>query len=81
MAYVSTIITFLLLVGVIVYHVYLLVKKDHPQQEEKLQSAPIQSAEVKAEVTYSVIEIPKHHNQSPTPEDDSHEVEITPVYY
>ena len=80
-AYVSTIITFLLLVGVIIYHVYLLVKKDHPQQEEELQSAPIQSAEVKAEVTYSVIEIPKHHNQSPTPEDDSHEVEITPVYY
>ena len=80
-AYVSTIITFLLLVGVIIYHVYLLVKKDHPQQEEELQNAPIQPDEVKAEVTYSVIEIPKHHDQSPPPESHSHESEITPVYY
>ena len=33
-AYTSTIITFILLVGVIIYHVYLLVRKDQPRGEE-----------------------------------------------
>ena len=58
-AYTSTIITFILLVGAIIYHVYLLVRKDRPRREEEheyLQLAPVQPA--KAEVTYSIVEIP-----------------------
>ena len=30
MVYTSTIITFILLIGVVIYHVYLLVRKGHP---------------------------------------------------
>ena len=29
-AYITTIVTFILLVGVIMYHVYLLVRKEYP---------------------------------------------------
>ena len=57
-AYTSTIITFILLVGVIVYHVYLLVRKDHPQQSEDLNKyflAPVQPD--RDEVTHSVVEL------------------------
>ena len=66
-AYTSTIITFILLIGVIIYHMYLLVRKDRRRREEEheyLQLAPVQSAT--AEVTY---EIPKPCDQSPRPED------------
>jgi uncharacterized membrane protein YidH (DUF202 family) len=69
-AYTSTIITFILLVGMIIYHVYLLVRKDQSRREEEheyLQLAPVQPA--KAEITYSVVEIPKPCDQSPPPED------------
>ena len=67
-AYSSTIITFILLVGVIIYHVYLLVRKDRHRREfeeehEYLQLAPVQPAT--AEVTYSIVEIPKPCDQSP----------------
>ena len=66
-AYTSTIITFILLVGVIVYHVYLLGRKDQSQGDEmnEYPLAPVQPAEV----THSVIEIPR--DQSPPPEADS----------
>ena len=69
-AYTSTIITFILLVGVIISHVYLLIRKDRPRGEEEheyLQLAPVQPA--KTEVTYSIVEIPKPCDQSPPPED------------
>ena len=86
MAYISTIITFILLVGVIIYHVYLLVKirKDQPPEEmNEFLLAPIQPAQ--AEVTYSIIELPKPRHQSPPPEVNFDEIEVkeltaTPVY-
>ena len=58
-AYISTVITIILLVGAIIYHVYLLVRKDKPrgQKMNEYPLAPVQPP--KAEVTHSVIEIPK----------------------
>ena len=84
-AYTSTIITFLLLVGVIIYHVSLLVRKDKlPEEMNEYPMAPVQPKD-KAEVTHSVIELPKPHDQSPPPQANSGEVEVklltaTPVY-
>ena len=84
-AYTSTIITFLLLVGVIIYHMSLLVRKNMPRQEvDEYPMAPIQPKN-KAEVTHSVIELPKPCDQSPPPQANSDEVEVkvltaTPVY-
>ena len=92
LAYTSTIITFILLVGVIVYHVYLLVRKDQPRSQlqwgEELNEyllAPVQPG--KAEVTFSVIEISKPQDQSPPPEENNGQIEAkeiicmaTPVY-
>jgi uncharacterized membrane protein len=75
-AYTSTIITFILLVGVIIYHVYLLVRKDQPRRGEELNEyplAPVQPA--KDEVTHSVVEIPKPRDQSPPPEANSDEAQ------
>ena len=83
-AYTSTIITFILLVGVIVYQVYLLVRKYQPQGEEVITNeyplAPVQPA--KAEMTYSEIEIPKPRDQSPPPEDNDKSMiyTVTPLY-
>ena len=83
-AYTSTIITFILLVGVIIYHVYFLVRNDQPPEEVNEYSlAPVQPA--KAEVTHSVIELPKPRNQSPPSEVNFDEIEVkeltaTPVY-
>ena len=69
-AYTSTIVTFILLVGVIIYHVYLLVK-DHPQLGEEVNEYPLAPVQPgKAEVTHSVIEIPKPRDQSPPPENN-----------
>ena len=81
-AYSSTIITFIFLVGVIIYHVFLLIRKDKLPEEVNL--TPVQVKE-KAEVTHSVIEIPKHRDQPPRPEANTDEIEIkvltaTPVY-
>ena len=84
-AYTSTIITFFLLVGVIIYHVSLLVRKNKPRQEvDEYPMAPVQPKN-KAEVTHSVIELPKPRDQSPPPQANSDEVEVkvltaTPVY-
>ena len=75
-AYTSTIITFILLVGVIIYHVYCLLvgrrRKDHPQGSEEVDDyrplAPLVAESVaNAEVTHSVVEIPKLHDQSSPP--------------
>ena len=51
-AYISTFITLILLIGVIVYHVYLLVKKDRPQGEEVIANE-YTLAEVPAAVTHT----------------------------
>ena len=83
-AYTSTIKTFLLLVGVIIYHVSLLVRKNKPLSEvNEYLLAPVEPAET--EVTYSIIELPKPRDQSPPLEANSDEVEVkvltaTPVY-
>ena len=87
-AYTSTIITFILLVGVIIFHVYLLVRKDHPRLGEEVNEYPLAPVQpVKDEVTFSVIEIPKPRDQSPTPEKNNDQIEAkesictaTPVY-
>ena len=84
MAYTSTVITFILLIGVIIYHVYLLVRKDQPTEEvNEYPLAPVQPA--KAEVTHSVIELPKPCDQSPPSEVNFDEIEVKeltaiPVY-
>ena len=88
-AYISTIITFIFLVGVIIYHVFLLVRKDQPQGEEvnEYPLATVQPA--KAEVTHSVIDIPKSCDQPPPPQANSDKMDsevkesiclVTPVY-
>ncbi len=84
-AYTSTIITFILLVGVIIYHVYLLVRKDQPRPgEEVIMLAPVKP--VQTEVTHSVFEFPHPRDQS-TPQSDSDVVEsnksiplVSPAY-
>ena len=69
-AYTSTIITFILLVGVIIYHVYLLVRKDQPQRGdlEELNEyllVPVQPA--RNTVTHSTVKVPRARDQSPPP--------------
>jgi hypothetical protein len=72
-AYTSTIITFILLVGVIIYHMYLLVRKDQPRPgEEVIMLAPVKP--VQTEVTHTVFEFPHPRDQSP-PQSDSDVVE------
>ena len=72
-AYVSTIITFLLLVGVITYHVYLLVRKEKTTEETNEYSlAPLQPQVV----THSVVEIKKPQCQPPEADGDEAEASI-----
>ena len=84
-AYTSTIITFLLLVGVIIYHVSLLVRKNKPLPEvNEYLLAPVEPAET--EVTYSIIELLKPCDQPPPLEANNDEVEVkvltaTPTVY
>ena len=78
--YISTIITFILLVGVIVYHVYLLVRKDHPRPGEEVNEYPLAPVQPgKDEVTFSVIEIPKPRDQSPNPEENNDQIEAKEI--
>ena len=76
LAHISMIITFILFIGVIFYHVILLVKKERPA-EDKYLLAPVNPAN--AEVTHSVVEPPKRDDEDPPPADreDSDEQEIT----
>ena len=64
-AYTSTIITFLFLVGVIAYHVYLLIRREKTIVE--LNEYPLVHAN--AGVTHSVVEV--HQPQCDPPESDS----------
>ena len=66
--YISTIITFILLVGVIIYHVALLARKNKSPKEDEYPLIPSQSQADETEVTHSVIEISRPHDQSPPPE-------------
>ena len=63
-AYTSVLITFILLVGVIVYHVALLIRKDRPA--ENLNKCHPRPAESEVPVTHSLIELPKHDQQPPS---------------
>ena len=58
-AYTSTVITFLLLIGVIAYHVYLLIQKKNTTVEKTAEYllTPVQTAV--DEITYSVVEVHK----------------------
>ena len=78
-AYTSTTITFILLVGVIIYHVYLLVRKDHPRLGEEVNEyplAPVQPGKDEVHVTHSVVDIPESRDQSPTPEENNDQIEV-----
>ena len=62
-AYTSTIITFLSLIGVIAYHVYLLIEKKNPKE---INEYPLPSTQpANAGVTHSVVEVhkPQHAPQ------------------
>ena len=84
-AYTSTIITFILLVGVIIYHVSLLVRKNKlPEEVNEYPMTPVKSKD-KAEVTHSAIEIPKCRDWCPLSQANIDEIEVkvltaTPVY-
>ena len=74
-AYTSMIITFILFIGSICYHLKLLFKKEKsPQDLHEYPLAPVQPAN--AEMTYSVIEPPKHDQDQP-PDKDRDETEIS----
>ena len=63
-AYTSTIITFLLFIGAIFYHIFLLIKKEKPPEDlNEYPLAPVQP--VNAVVTYSVVERPKRAEEDP----------------
>ena len=75
-AYTSTIITFILLAGVVIYHVTLLTKKEKTSEEEnEYPLGPVQPASSK--VTCSVVEIPKPQCPPPEPSSDKTIQDIT----
>ena len=76
-AYTSTIITFILFIGSMVYHIKLLFKKEMPPQDlNEYHFAPLQPAH--AQVTYSVIELPKRDQDSqPTTDKDRDGLEVS----
>ena len=67
-AYSSTVITFIHLVGVIIYHVPLVVKRGQPPDEvEEFLLTPVQSIN---EVTRSVVRHPRHRSPQPEPQEE-----------
>ena len=77
-AYTSTIITFILFIVVVFYHVFPLIRKEKSLEDlNEYPLIPVKPAKV--EVTYSVIEPPKRDDQDPPPADskDSDDEEIT----
>ena len=75
-AYTSTIVTFILFIVVIFYHVFLLIRKE--KSLEDLNEYPLTPVKP-AKVTYSVVEPPKRDDHDPPPADskDSDEQEVT----
>ena len=74
-AYTSTIITLLLLIGVVAYHVYyfLLIRKKKLETTVELDVYSLDPVKpATAQVTYSVVEVDE--SQSPLPEDDRDEM-------
>ena len=77
-AYTSTIVAFLLFIGAIFYHIFLLIKKEKPPEDlNEYHLVPFQP--VNAVVTYSVVERPKRAEEDSPPANrkDSDEQEIT----
>ena len=67
-AYSSTVITFIHLVRVIIYHVSLMVKRDQPPDEVKeFLLTPVQRIR---EVTRSVVLHPRHRSPQPEPQEE-----------
>ena len=74
-AYVSTLITFILLIGAMAYHAALLIKRKKTHKSEELEQHPLPPDQLPTtEVTYSVIELPKR-DQHPPLETSEDEVE------
>ena len=76
-AYTSTIVTFILFIGSIFYHVKLLFKKEMPPQDlNEFSLAPLQPGH--AQMTYSVIEPPKRDQDTRSAADkERDELEIS----
>ena len=74
-AYTSTIITFLLLVGVIAYHVYPLIRKITLELNKNTPATPATTTVAK-NVTYSILELPKPQSDGLPSEFDSDEEEL-----
>ena len=68
-AYISTIVTFILLVGAIVFHAYLLLKKEKSTEAMSTDEYPI-----KDNITHTVIEFPMIDQSSQSDADDEQEV-------
>ena len=65
-AYISTIVTIILFIGAILYHVILLVKKEKPPED--LNEYPLALVQpTNPGVTHSVVEPPKRDDQDPRP--------------
>ena len=86
-AYTSTLITLILFTGAIAYHAVLLIKGKKAHEPEELNQYPVPPDQLpRTEVTYSVIELPKHDQQPPleTSEDEMEAAEdcqlLTPPY-
>ena len=77
-AYISTIITFVLFIGAICYHVILLIKKDTKHRDDLNEYPLAQLQPANAQVTFSVVDPPKRdEDQSPTDRKDGDERDIT----
>ena len=73
MAYTSTIITIILFIGVLYYHVSLLIKKKKSLDHEDTLQYPL--VPVEHHVTCSVVELPEPDNQEP-PLADTHDKQV-----
>ena len=73
-AYISTIVTFILFIGSICYHIKLLLRKEKPPQD--LNDHPLEPADT--EMTYSVIDLPERDQDSPP--DKERETEMTEIF-
>ena len=78
-AYISTIVTFFLLVGAIVFHVYLLLKKEKSAEDISIDEYP--AGPIKDNITHTVIELPMIDQSSQSDADDEQEVppEVTVI--
>ena len=78
-AYISTIVIFILLVGVISYLVHLMIRKNRPRESgQEMDQYPLVPNQPPV-VSCSVLELPDPHNQLPQPQTNYHnmnEIEV-----